>query len=325
MGLRLLKARAAGVSEGGRCGGKMDPDELWSMRNNFYVGCYQGCLEEGEMARLDDKPALVAQRDAFAARSKLALGDFRAVYGLVGAQPATLELKAVREAAVVLDPATPAEAVSAALARIKSMVDQDASGNETLRVMAGTAFAHVGDVNESLRALRAGPGSSSLEALHMQAMTYVRMDRPDAAKRVLEMMQQKDEDSTLTQLASAWVALASASTGGETSVREARYVFEELIGKWQPTPLLVGGLAAALMHQGNAAEALKQLDEVAKQYPDDASVAFDRIVASELVGKPVDEAVESLRRVAPKHPYFQDLAKVSAVFDQSAKGFKASA
>jgi len=300
-----------------------DPDELWSMRNNFYVGCYEACITEGELARLDDKPHLVVQRDVFAARAHLALKDFARVAQITSTGSA-LDLRAVRECATVLNPATPPDAVAAALTKLKGLVEQDATGNETLRVMTGVAFAHVGDANESLRALRAGPGAPSLEALHLQTMAYVRMDRIDAARRTLELMQGRDEDSTLTQLASAWVALGSASgPGADAAVREARYIVEELIGKWQATPLLTSALATALIHQGSAADALKHLDEAYKAYPGDATLAFDRIVAAELAGRPTTELLEQLRRADPKHQLFADLARLATTFDQAAAAFKA--
>jgi coatomer protein complex subunit epsilon len=296
-----------------------DPDELWSMRNQFYVGNYDACISEGEMARVEDKPALITQRDLFTYRALLAKREYNTVAKKT--KDATLlEFKALNALALVLDPSTPQSTCTQALTTLKSAVEQDASGNEQLRVLAGIAFAHTGDLTEALRALRAGPGSPSLESFHVQVLIYLRMNRPDAAKRALEVMQTKDEDSTLTQLASAWVAIG---VGGETNYKDAVYVFHDLIGKWQPTPLLVGGLASGLLHQGHVSEAQKALDEVAKQYPADATIAFDRLVSSyHAGGKHSSEYLEALRKIDPKHKLFSDLQGLDQAFDTAAATFK---
>jgi hypothetical protein len=92
-------------------------------------------------------------------------------------------------------------------------------------------------------------------ALNVQI--YLKMYRTDHAEKQLKIMQQIDEDHTLTQLANAWVNLAV----GGAKVQEAYYIFQELGEKYTWTVLLMNGSAVCQMHMGHFEEAESRLLE----------------------------------------------------------------
>ena len=94
--------------------------------------------------------------------------------------------------------------------------------------------------------------------------------RVDLAKEELKVMQEKDEDSSLTQLASAWVNL---HLGGQF-YQEAVYIYQELLDKSsalsdddavESSTTLLCGLAAAHMKLGNFEEAMKIVQRALKR------------------------------------------------------------
>ncbi|OMO73737.1 Coatomer, epsilon subunit [Corchorus olitorius] len=93
------------------------------------------------------------------------------------------------------------------------LADPAIGNNAILRLIAGTIFMHEEDYNEALKHTNAG-GTMELNALNVQI--FIKMHRSDYAERQLRVMQQIDEDHTLTQLANAWLNLAVDAKDPET-------------------------------------------------------------------------------------------------------------
>jgi len=268
-----------------------DPDELWSLRNQYHVGAFDAVFTEANSARIDDsdKQAL-AERDLFVQLAQLGKGQpIEPTPNSVGVQFTALEhLNALMQGESEEEEELPA---------LKKLVEEDATKSSTLRVIAGIAFSRFGDANEALRILHGAAGD--LHALHITCGILLSLDRHDLAKRTWEQMQSIDEDSTLTQLSGAWVSIAS---GTERGLKDASYVLEELIGKWQPTPLLVGALSCVLIHQGKFSEAEKLTSSCPG--PMTADLLVNQIVAAQHEGRRLDEYIGALKQTDPGHPWF---------------------
>ncbi|RVX00518.1 Coatomer subunit epsilon-1 [Vitis vinifera] len=99
-------------------------------------------------------------------------------------------------------------------------------------------------------------------ALNVQI--FLKMHRSDYAEKQLKIMQQMDEDHTLTQLANAWLNLAV----GGSKIQEAYLIFQDFSEKYQMTGLILNGKAVCCMHMGHFDEAESLLLEALNKASD---------------------------------------------------------
>ncbi|XP_072338333.1 coatomer subunit epsilon isoform X2 [Scyliorhinus torazame] len=234
-------------------------DQLFDVRNSFYIGSYQQCINEAQKAKLSS-PEKEVERDVFLYRAYIAQRKYGVVLDDInpGAAP---ELQAVRMLAKYLSSEDQRDATIAEME--KKMAKSVDINNRTFLLMAASMYLYEQNTDSALRTLHQG---ECLECMAMSIQIFLKLDRLDLARKELKKMHEQDEDATLTQLSTAWVNLAM---GGD-KLQDAYYIFQEMADKYTATLLLLNGQAACQMAQGkwDDAEGVLQeaLDKVSNRY-----------------------------------------------------------
>ncbi|MFS7931714.1 putative coatomer, epsilon subunit, tetratricopeptide-like helical domain superfamily [Helianthus anomalus] len=267
----------------------MAPDVLFNLRNNFYLGAYQAAINNSDIPNLSEDDAI--ERDCLVYRSYIALGSYQLVINEVDSSAAT-PLQAVKLLALYLfSPDNKESAISS----IKEWLGDAAIGNNPiLRLIAGTIFMHEQDYNEALKYTNAG-GTMELYALNVHI--FLKMNRSDYAEKQLRVMQQIDEDHTLTQLATAWLNLAV----GGSKIQEAYLIFQDFSEKYQMTSLILNGKAVCCIHMGNFDEAESFLLEALNKDAKDRETLANLVVCCLHLGKPSARFLSQLKLSDPEH------------------------
>ena len=211
----------------------MDVDELYAVRNNFYVGNFQVAIDEGEST-----PPLSQQKqielDVYVARSRLALGQGKELISSINQAPMAME--AVKALAVF---ETNPSKQDVCIEKVESWLGDEMTGNNpTLRLIAGLMYTKAGKYSEALAVLK-GAGANQPEHSALMIHILILMNRIDAAQKELaELENSNADDAVITQLAQGWVYCSLG--GGKTE--EASYIFQELIDKFDPTVKLLNNL-----------------------------------------------------------------------------------
>ncbi|NXO92305.1 COPE protein, partial [Certhia brachydactyla] len=241
-----------------------EADELFDLRNNFYIGAYQAAINEAQRAKVRHrhngcgKQVLPLQTpeplfllfhvffsyfSCFSCFSCLSQRKFGVVLDEIKAN-ASPELQAVRMFAQFLA----SESQRGTLRSVPALSRVCPSSVPALSPVCPRLAAWI----QLIHPLCSCPCSSA-----MMIQILLKLDRLDLARKELKKMQEQDEDATLTQLATAWVNLA---LGGE-KLQDAFYTFQELAERCCPSLLLLNGQAVCAMAQGRWDEAEGLLQE----------------------------------------------------------------
>jgi len=191
-----------------------DVDELFELRNNFYLGNYTAAVNEANKLKLSGEKAV--EKDVFLFRSLLAQKQYSVVLEEIGSSAPT-PLQAVKCYAQYLS----TKSAEKSLKTLDNQIQSLAPENWVSPIMSAAIYLQEERYEDALRTLQL---TDHIEGLAMQIQIYIMIERIDLAKKLLPKM---DEDATVTELAKAWTNIA---LGGDKA-QEAYYIFQVHIPK----------------------------------------------------------------------------------------------
>ncbi|KAK4313568.1 hypothetical protein Pmani_015100 [Petrolisthes manimaculis] len=290
-----------------------DIDELFEVKNSFYIGNFQHCINEAQKLQ-SSSPELRLERDVFLYRSLIG----QRKYGVVQSEikpSAPAPLQALKLLARYLQsPENRSTVVSELESQLSGNVDLT---NTALLIVAATIYCHEENYEGALRVLNQ---SDALECRALMVQTYLKMERPDAARKELKTLQEKDDDATLTQMAQAWTHIA---TGGE-KLQDAYYIFQELMDKNSSTPVLLNGQAVCFLGQAKNEEAEGALQEALDKDPNNPDTLINLMVLAHHTDKPQEVAsryLAQLRDDHKTHKFVEDIKMKEEEFNRLVKQY----
>lgn len=209
--------------------------------------------------------------------------------------------------------------------------DEILYSNVIWRLSAATVYYNESLYENALRvvhgALALNPTSPDLECLAMQLQCLLKINRLDLAKRTLARMQEKDDDATLTQLATAWVNIEQ---GGE-KLQDAYYIFQDFCDKFIATSLLLNGQAVCFIGQEKYEEADSVLRLSLDKDPNNLDTLINLVALTQhfnTAGKPSEDLINRyLSQIKDLHPNSQlvlDLDRKEQDFDRICLKYEAN-
>ncbi|TDL21817.1 hypothetical protein BD410DRAFT_771159 [Rickenella mellea] len=300
----------------------MEPSDLYHVRQQFTLGAYRS-VANATLPEPSSQDYLPLQ--LYKARALIALGEPQHVEEFIPEESETLPLKAARSLAKYVA-ATP-ERKDSALEELRDLC-VEIEGEEVsegdrgeVRVLAGTAFAREGEVEEALETLGAGSSHENLEATALIVQIYLFIDRTDAAKKEYERALKWAEDDLLLQLIEASIGLV---TGGEGYSNAFSFYSEQLGNPSLTSPHLLTARGVTRLLRGEVPEAKSDLEEALKS-EENAETFCASIVAAGLgTGKKADadQLFSHLSEKFPTHPMVLDIAQKSKAFDELVSKFE---
>lgn len=271
--------------------------DLFAIRNQLYSGNYQQVVTDAAAFNPKGNQELKTECEVLLMRAHIALGNHFLVLQNVR-DDAPYELRAVKLLAQFMqDPEGGAEPANSKLN--EWLCVPEAATNTTVLLVAGTVYNMQGNYEETLKLLHA---SEDAELMSLLVQTFLSMSRIDLAEKQFKTMQQKEDDHTLTQLASTWVNLAK----GGSNIKEALFTFTDLADKFGTSTLIFNGMAAAHMGQGEFEDAEGCINSALQMNPNDVDSLINLIAILTHL-RPGDDRIQNthsmLQHQHPKHPY----------------------
>lgn len=137
----------------------MDPDELYTLRAQFWLGHYALCLEEGKAtARRPMAGTLKAEREEIMLRARIAMGDHVKVAVDTAGDDKSPTVQAIHLLAMYESAKKYAAACESIVSDVKSLLASSSLDNTSLQLVAAHVFLRHGTATtrEALRCVHLG-------------------------------------------------------------------------------------------------------------------------------------------------------------------------
>jgi coatomer protein complex subunit epsilon len=304
-----------------------EPDELYTLRAQYWLGHYALALDEGRSSiRRPMPPHLKSEREEMMLRAQLGLGQYHRVVaeGTGHDKPPALQALALHASYLMHntngDDGGGSAKKSEVIDKLKLLLAStpDAMSNTSLQLTACHIFL-LADNNQLREALSCVHHGLTMEHLSMCVQIYIKIDRLDLARDAWNLMKQADEDSILVQLAGVQLALATGSSRSE----DALHILSGLAEQYGPSLMLLNCMAVANIVGGNYEAAEGNLKEAIADFggENDADTLVNMVVCSQYLGRKGDEMnkyLAALKVKCPTHPFVQGLVQVEGAFEREA-------
>jgi len=305
----------------------MNSPELYHIKQQFFLGAYKTLIS----LTLPDpnSPAYVSTL-LYQTRAYIALDNPESALELIPTDTENVAIKAAAALAryILATQKDERDAINSSLEEIRDLAVEiegdDTEGSEAekalVRVLAGTAFARAGEVEEALETL--GVDTEDLEAVAVIVHIYLTINRPDLAKKQFERSKRWAEDDLLLQLIESTIGLV---TGKDGYANASSFYTEQLGNPSLSSPHILTSRGVTRILRNEVREAKSDLDEALEQQKNDAETMAALVVAAGLGATKASEAEElwiQLCSAHPDHPLVMDVKEKESLFDECASKFE---
>jgi coatomer protein complex subunit epsilon len=303
----------------------MDSTELYHIKQQFTLGAYKF---------LADSPLPSPSSPAYhptllyKARALVAIGHTQGALALLSDDSENVAVKAIAALAKYVGASLPEEK-EAGLEQLRDLCveiegdgEDDEKDKELVRVIAGTAFARAGEVEEALESLGAGTDHENLEAVAVIVHIYLSINRPDPAKKEFDRSKRWAEDDLLLQVIESSIGLV---TGKDAYANASSFYTEQISNPSLSSPHLLTARGVTRLLRNEIPEAKSDLEEAQSQQTGDAETFAALVVATGLGATKIPEAEDLWTKFIdehPSHPLVTDVAQKAGLFDEAAQNFE---
>ena len=296
-----------------------EPDELYTLRAQYWLGHYTLALDEARSAaRRPMPPHLKSEREELMLRAQIGLGQYDRVVAEGGGRDKSPAMRALALHASYLSSAEVAR--PGVLDGLRALLSSpESASNTSLQLAACHVYLAANQLREALQCVHMG---LTMEHLAMCVQIYIKIDRLDLAKDALNLLKQADEDSVLVQLTTAYLALAQGSARSD----DAAHIFATLSEQYGPSLMLLNCMAVANMVGGNYDAAETNLKEAISEFGGggDADTLVNMVVCSQYLGKrgsDIDGYLNALKAMCASHPFVRGIVQVEGAFEREASKY----